>query len=78
MTVSAFSRICFRDFYRVLFNRAVFALVVQVTIMQIVDVVAMLNSGVFAIGAMFMVVIFAFVRHVKLLTWYLGTLPSRA
>ncbi len=37
--------------------------VVQVTVVQVVDVVAMLDSSVFTIGAVLMVVILVTVRH---------------
>jgi hypothetical protein len=73
----AASRIGVADLQRVLFDLAVRADVMQVTVVQVVHVVAVLNSGVLAVRAVFVVVIGVQISHVKVpyLEW---TLPSRA
>lgn len=53
---SASVRIRVGHFQHVLFDLSVFADMVQMTIVQIVDVVAVLDAGVFAIGAVLVIV----------------------
>ena len=57
-------------------DRSVFAGVVQVTIMKIVDMVAVLNTGVLTIGTVLVIVVLVNVTHsVSQIT---GKSPSRA
>ena len=72
----AAGRIGVADLQRVLFDLAVRADMMHVTIVQVVDVVAVLNPGVFAVRAVLMVVIGVQIGHVK--APYLGVDSSIA
>ena len=73
----AVGRIGVADFQRVLFDLAVRADVMHVTVVQIVNVVAVLDTGVFTVRAVLVIVIGVNIGHVK--APYEGwTLPSRA
>ena len=63
MSRRASGRIRVSYFQFVLDDAAVIGHVVQVTIVQIVDMVTMLNTSVFAIGTMLVVVVFVCVSH---------------
>lgn len=65
------------DFDHVFDHRAVFANMVQVSIVEVIDVVPVLNPCVFAIGSMLVVVIFVNVTH-DFPRDSRTTLPSRA
>lgn len=61
----AAARIGVGDFQGVFFDLAVGSDVMQVTVVEVVDVVAVLNSGVFAVRTVLVVVIAMQIRHVK-------------
>lgn len=56
-------RIRFGHFDLVFDNLTVLVNVVQVAVVQVVDVVSMLDTRVFTVGAMLVVMIFLTVRH---------------
>lgn len=65
MSGRAPGRIGVADFQRVLFDLAIRPHVMQVAVVQVVHMVAVLNAGVLAVGAMLMVVIGVQIAHVK-------------
>ena len=73
----ATARIAVADLQRVLFDLSVRADVMQVTVVQVVDVVAVLDTRVFTVRAVLVLVIGVEISHFK--APYLGwILPSRA
>tara|TARA_Y100001978_G_scaffold194644_1_gene201983 strand:- start:551 stop:781 length:231 start_codon:yes stop_codon:yes gene_type:complete len=60
---SATVRVYFCDFNTVFFNHAVFPLVMQMAIVEIVSVAIVLYRGMAAIGTVLMIVIFVLVVH---------------
>jgi hypothetical protein len=52
-----------RHFQNMLFDFTVFANVMQMTVVNIVDMVAMLDTGVFAIGTMLVIMMGVQLRH---------------
>lgn len=64
------------DLQRVLFDLAVRANMMQVTVVQVIDVVAVLNAGVFAVRTVLVLVVGMQIGHVK--APYLGVDSSIA
>lgn len=63
MSLGAFGRIRVADGDRMFFHHAIFALMVQMPIMQVVDMAVVLDGGMAASGAVYVIVIVVSVCH---------------